>query len=474
LNDSTGFVLLDFELPFLLRQCDKPRNSQLNTIMIDLIKRWIQYFKTDIWKIRTKSLSKWNAFGVNTIRVLLWAIKDFTKDLCVLRASALTYYTLLTIVPVLAMAFGIAQGFGFEQNLEKQILGQFQGQEEIVKQIFTFVSAMLERTRGGLIAGIGVVLLFYYVFRIMFNIELTLNAIWKVEDTRPAVRKLTDYMTLMILGPLVVILSGSLNVYITTTVERITSEVGVWEGFTPLINTPLRLIPYAMIWLILTLVYVVMPNKNVKFFPALIAGILAGTAYQLTQWGYITFQVGVSNMNAIYGSFAALPLFLIWVQLSWTIILFGAEVAHAIQNIELHEQQKDIQKLSPNFKRLLTLYILQLIIRRFKNEEKPLTASEISEQLDVPILTTNEIIEDLETARIIAKTKDKVTDDLAYLPARDTEKLTTLYVIQLLEVNGVNALNMKDSFILNQLENAITELMKAGEHSDYNLLLKRV
>lgn len=442
--------------------------------MIDLIKKIIKYFKTDIWKIRTKSLSKWNALGINTIRVLLWAIQDFTKDLCVLRASALTYYTLLTIVPVLAMAFGIAQGFGFEQNLEQQILGQFKGQEEVVRQIFAFVSAMLERTRGGLIAGIGVVLLFYYVFRIMFNIELTLNAIWKVDETRPAIRKLTDYMTLMILGPLVVILSGSLNVYITTTVERITAEVGVWQQLTPLINTPLRLIPYAMIWLILTLVYVVMPNKSVKFFPALIAGILAGTAYQLTQWGYITFQVGVSNMNAIYGSFAALPLFLVWVQLSWTIILFGAEVAHAIQNIELHEQQKDIQKLSPYFKRLLTLYVLQLIISRFKNEEKPLTESEISEKLDIPILTVNEIIHDLETARIIARTKEKNAEELAYLPARDTEKLTALYVIQLLEVDGINTLNMTDTPILKQLGNAITELMKAGENSDFNLLLKKI
>jgi membrane protein len=442
--------------------------------MIDKIKQLIKYFKTDIWKIRTKSLSKWNALGINSIRVLLWAIKDFTKDLCVLRASALTYYTLLTIVPVLAMAFGIAQGFGFEQNLEKQILGQFQGQEEVVRQIFTFVSAMLQRTRGGLIAGIGVILLFYYVFQIMFNIELTLNAIWKVEETRPPIRKLTDYMTLMILGPLVVILSGSLNVYITTTVERITSEVSILEQLSPLINTPLRLIPYAMIWLILTLVYVVMPNKNVKFLPALIAGILAGTAYQLTQWGYITFQVGVSNMNAIYGSFAALPLFLIWVQLSWTIILFGAEVAHAIQNIELHEQQKDIQKLSPHFKRLLTLYILHLIIKRFKNEEKPLMASEISEQLDVPILTTNEIIQDLEVARIIARTKENNNTDLAYLPARDTEKLTALYVIQLLEVDGINTLNMSDSPILKQLEKAITELMSAGKNSDYNLLLKQL
>lgn len=442
-----------------------------------MIKRFqdiIAYLKTDIWNIRTKNLTRWSALSVNSVRVILLAIRDFNRDDCVIRASALTYYTLLTIVPVLAMAFGIAQGFGFEENLEAQVRNQFAGQEAIVAQIFTFVAAMLERTRGGLIAGIGVVLLLYYVFRIMWNIERTLNVIWKVAETRPAIRKLTDYMTLMILGPLMVILSGSFNLYITTTVKEITAEGQVLEYISPLINTPLRLIPYAMIWLILTLVYVVMPNKKVKFIPALIAGILAGTAYQLTQWGYINFQVGVSNLNAIYGSFAALPLFLIWVQLSWTIILFGAEIAHAIQNMELHEQQKDAKKLSPHYKQLLTLYTLHLIIEQFKNEEKALSINEIAETLDIPITTVNEIIQDLKSAGIVAPTKSEKNEPLAYLPARDTEKLTTSYVLSLLEKDGVNALNMDDSPVLQHLESALGGLAKTGEKSPHNVLLKRI
>lgn len=439
-----------------------------------MLQRLIRYFKTDIWKIRTRDLTRWHAFLVDSIRVLILAIRDFDRDDCVVRASALTYYTLLTIVPVLAMAFGIAQGFGFEENLEAQVRGQFKGQEEIVTQIFTFVAAMLDRTRGGLIAGIGVVLLFYYVFRIMWNIERTLNVIWKVDETRPAVRKLTDYMTFMILGPLIVILSGSLNVYITTTVEKFTSEVEMFETLSPLINTPLRLIPYAMIWLILTLIYVVMPNKKVKFIPALISGILAGTAYQLTQWGYINFQVGVSNMNAIYGSFAALPLFLIWMQVSWTIILFGAEIAHAIQNMNLHEQQKDARKLSAYYKRLLTLYTLHLIIERFKNEEKALTILEISETLDIPITTVTEIIEDLQVAAIIAPTKEDKEEPLSYLPARNTEKLTISYVSTLLETEGVNALNMDNSPVLIQIKEALDGLVKMGSDSKYNVLLKRI
>lgn len=439
--------------------------------MIEQIKT---YINTDVWNIRTKELNRWQALSVNTIRVILLSIRDFNKDQCVIRASALTYYTLLTIVPVLAMAFGIAQGFGFEKNLEQQILASFAGQEEIISQIFTFVSAMLDRTRGGLMAGIGVVLLLYYVFRIMWNIERTMNVIWKVPKTRPAIRKLTDYMTLMILGPLMVILSGSLNVYLKTTVERITTDYEVFDSFSPLLSTPVRLIPYVMIWLVLTLVYSVMPNKKIKFRPALIAGILAGTAYQSVQWGYITFQVGVSNMNAIYGSFAALPLFFIWIQLSWTIILFGAEVAHSIQTMDTHEQYKDAKKLSPHYKQLLTLYVLHTIIQQFKNETAPLSADEISEKLDLPIQTVNDSINKLSDAKIIAPTKQEKDEPLKYLPARDTEKLTLSHILDLLDKNGLNALNMDKSSILGQIEDALVGLSDVGQKSNYNVSLKHL
>jgi membrane protein len=406
--------------------------------------------------------------------VIYIAIRDFVQDNVSVRASALTYYTLLTIVPVLAMAFGIAQGFGFEENLERQILSQFRGQEEIIEQIFTFVSATLERTKGGLIAGIGVVLLFYYVFRIMFNIENTMNAIWKVEETRPPIRKLTDYVSLMILGPIVVILSGSLNVFIQATVRNITSQNALLEQISPLINTPLRLLPYVMIWLVLTLVYMVMPNKKVDFIPALIAGILAGTAYQLTQWGYITFQVGASNASAVYGSFAALPLFLIWMQLSWTIILFGAEISYAIQTRDLHEQRKDAADISPYFKKILTLYTLHLIIDKFKKAESPLTEEELSKELDIPLPIIIEIIQDLFVANVISQTKLFKSEAVGYQPARDTETLYIVQVLALLEKNGVNKLKMDSTTTFEMIKNAVEGLEKEDENSEFNILLKKV
>ena len=260
--------------------------------------------------------------------------------------------------------------------------------------------------------------------------------------------------------------------YLKTTVERITNDYEVFDSFSPLLSTPVRLLPYVMIWLVLTLVYVVMPNKKVKFFPALIAGILAGTAYQLTQWGYITFQVGVSNMNAIYGSFAALPLFLIWLQLSWTIILFGAEISHSIQIMDTHEQYKDVEKLSPHYKQLLTLYVLHTIIQQFKNGEAPFSADEIAEKLDLPIQTVNKSIERLNDAKIIAPTKRDKDEPLRYLPARDTEKLTISNIIDSLDKRGVNTLNMDKSSILGQLEDALVGLSEVGENSNHNISLK--
>jgi membrane protein len=439
-----------------------------------MLNRITTYFTTEIWNIRTRNLNQWAALWIYSIRVLYIAIRDFVQDDGSVRASALTYYTVLTIVPVLAMAFGIAQGFGFEENLQRQILSQFRGQEEIIEQIFTFVSATLERTKGGLIAGVGVVLLFYYVFRIMFNVENTMNAIWKVEETRPPIRKLTDYISLMILGPIVVILSGSLNVYIQTTIKNITSQNALLEQISPLINTPLRLLPYVMIWLVLTLVYMVMPNKKVNFVPALIAGIIAGTAYQVTQWGYITFQVGASNASAVYGSFAALPLFLIWVQLSWTIILFGAEISYAIQTRDLHEQRKDAAGISPYFKKILTLYTLHLIIDKFKNGEEALTDEELSKELDIPLPTIMEIVQDLTSANVISQTKVFESEAFAYQPARDTEKLNIVAVLKLLEKNGVNKLKMDASLAFQTIKEAVEGLENDNEKSDFNILLKTI
>jgi len=291
-----------------------------------------KFFHTDVWHINIDQLSGFKAFLIRQIRIIILTIKGYSKDQCSLRASALTYLSILSVVPVLAMAFGIAKGFGLESILRKQIMKQFAGQEEIMNYSLEFANNMLDSTQGGMIAGVGMIFLFYIVMRLLNNIEESMNDIWEVKKARSHLRKFSDYLAIMLIAPLLIIMASSLNVFIISQIKTVTQSVTFFHYLSPFIQKLVQLIPYTLVWILLTIIYMIMPNTSVNFKSAFIAGILAGTTFQLTQWAYMNFQIGVSRYNSIYGSFAALPLFLIWMQISWTIILIGSEFAFFHQN----------------------------------------------------------------------------------------------------------------------------------------------
>ncbi|HQQ61563.1 MAG TPA: YihY/virulence factor BrkB family protein, partial [Kiritimatiellia bacterium] len=301
----------------------------------------VNFFKNDIWRIRSSRLPRGKSFFLNLLRVVILSIRGFDEDKCQLRASALTFYSLISIVPVLAMAFGIAKGFGFEKVLEAQLREKLSGHEEILNNVIAFSHSLLQNTQGGLIAGVGLVMLFWAVLKVLGHIEYSFNDIWGVKQQRSLSRKFADYLSLMLVCPVMLILSGGVTVFITTQVELILEKFAILGGFSPIVFFILEGLPYTMMWGLFTFLYLFMPNTKVRFASAFIAGILAGTIFQAVQWGYITFQVGVVKYNAIYGSFAALPLFLVWLQASWLIVLYGAEFAFAYQNVDTYEYEPD-------------------------------------------------------------------------------------------------------------------------------------
>lgn len=406
------------------------------------------------------------------LRVLALTVRYFARDKCSYRASALTFFTLLTIVPVLAMAFGVAKGFGLEALLEEQIRNQFMGQEEVMNRILKLVRDLLSNTREEVVAGVGVAVLFLSVLRILINIEDTMNIIWKVDKPRTILRRVTDYAALLIFAPILVAISSGSTVYITSIVKRYTVDSEIIGTFTPILNFPIKILPYVTIWILLSFLYLVMPNQKVKIGPALIGGILAGTAYQLTQWGYITFQVGASNMNAIYGSFAALPLFLIWLQLSWVIVLFGAELSYAIQHVNHYEQLGEVKRLSPFRARVLTLLVAHTIIKQLRDDAPPLTFESIGEGLGMPLKLLQEILDRLLSANIItATTLDKQT---VYLPARDIGQLTIYRILEILEDPSDSGLQLKPHEAHDAIEMAMLNQLRAFKDSSDNLLLRDV
>ena len=437
-----------------------------------MYQRIIHYFDVKIWNLKLETFSKYEAWGIQALRVIVLTIRDFYQDKCAYRASALTFFTLLTIVPVLAMAFGIAQGFGLEKILEEQIRVNFKGQEEVMNNILTMVSNLLSNTKEELIAGIGVVVLLWSVLRILSNIENTMNVIWQVKKARTIIRRIVDYSAFMVIAPILVIISSGLTVYISSVVRQYTQESDIVGSFSPIINLPLKILPYMIIWILFTFLYMVMPNKRVSLKGALIGGIIAGTAYQLTQWGYIKFQVGASNYNAIYGSFAALPLFLVWLQLSWIIVLFGAELHYAVQNVHKYEQQKDVSNISHSYRRVLMLTVLHIIIKRFDEEQPPILRQEINDKIGIPVKLLQSILVDLVESKIITKTLiDKKT---AFQPARDINKLTIHHVFNLMDREGVNQLELRDYPALESIENALNNLKHSEETSNGNVFLKDI
>ena len=440
----------------------------------DQISKFFNFIKVDIWRIRLADLPFGKSFLIKQLRIIILAIRGYDEDKCFFRASSLTFYTLLSIVPVAAMFFGIAKGFGFEKVLEKRIYENFPGQQEVLSQVLNFSNSLLQETRGGLIAGIGLAVLFWSVLKVLNHIERSFNDIWEIKVGRSWGRKFGDYLSIMLISPIFIILSGSVTVFITTQVEQITQRIALLGMFSPAISFLLKFIPYALIWALFTFLYIIMPNTKVNFKAGLLGGVVAGTIYQIAQWAYISFQVGAARYNAIYGSFAALPLFLMWVQISWWIVLFGAELSFANQNVDTYEYEPDCLKISPAYKRLLTLQIAHLLIKNFSNGKKPLTYSQISDHLSMPVRLVHNIIFDLVESGLVSETKTKSDKEFAYQPARDINKMTIQYVLEALDQKGTDDIPVAKTEDYRALSDALKNFSDTMEKSPANKLLKDI
>ena len=403
------------------------------TLLRNHLEHLREFYRDRLWQMRLDDLPRHRAAVLRLLRILQLSFRGFREDNCPMRASSLTFYSLLSVVPTAAMAFGIAKGFGFEKLLEDQLLEHFPGQEAVVVQIVDFARAMLENTRGGMIAGIGVAVLFWAVIKVLSQIEAAFNRIWQVAVARSAVRKLTDYLSIMLICPLLVIMSGSATVFITTQVQQIAERIALLGMFSPLIAMGLKLIPYVLIWILFTFVYLTMPNTRVHLGAGLMAGVLAGTVYQITQWGYITFQVGVARQNAIYGSFAALPLFLVWLQLSWLIVLMGAEFAFAVQNASRFEWADAAARLDHRQHQLLCLQTAQRIVKGFVEGRTAPTPDSLAAELGLPVVLARRVVDDLVASGLFVYLQSENSAQPACQPAKDVRHYTIAAILEALE-----------------------------------------
>ncbi len=437
-----------------------------------MLKKSFVFIKKDIWLIVEDKLDDSQHFLLKCGRILLLSIKGFEDDLCLLRASALTLYTLLSIVPIIAMLFGIAKGFGYEEILKQQLLAQIPKQDSMILQLIEFAENMLASTQGGVVAGIGVIVLFWTVIRVIGNIEESFNHIWKIKKNRAFARKLSDYLSLMLLAPILVIVSSSMTVFVTTQITGLIKETHLLPEGTATLLYLLNYSPIVIMSILFSFIFIFMPNKKVEIRAGIIAGIITGVFYQIVQWGYLELQIGVSSYNAIYGSFTALPLFIIWLQLGWVFVLFGCEISFFIQYYEIYKYNENFLFLSFRLKKLISLRIMQLIIKRFIRGENALNTTEIAFKLALPISVVRSSLMALIKSKLVVELNSLSTSEGAFQPAQDVNHLTIYHVIEALEKQGENKLpNMKSFIQFSEINKLFDEKIKSMPE---NSLLKEI
>jgi membrane protein len=425
-----------------------------------------------IWHTPLSEISRGRIFLFKQLKIIMLAARGFLNDKVQLRASALTFYSLLSIIPVAAIAFGIAKGFSLDRNLEQLITEKFSAHPEVLEWVLRNARNAIEETRGGPIAGVGVIVLFWSVMSLLNRIETSFNHIWQVRSSRSWYRKFTDYLTIMLIAPVFIILSSSIKVFIGTELSEFISRAPILDVFKPVLSTLIKLAPYMISWIVLTILFIIMPNAKVKFVPAMISGIVAGTILQILQWVYLDLQFGITKLSAIYGSFAAVPLLLILLQSSWIVVLLGAELTFANQNFLHYELESVSLNISHFHKRAIVIMILHMIIRNFSDGEKPVSAETIAHDLKIPVRLARDILQDLVNAKLVSVLHENEHKERLYQPALDINRLTVSFVFSRLDKKGIGQIVVSRTKDYNKVISILDKFDKLMAKSDSNILIK--
>jgi len=430
-----------------------------------------KFLSKDIWEVQMGHLPKWKATCYRFLRMVILTSQGFTKSQIQQGASGLTYYSMLAVVPVAALLIGIARGFLFEKTLESWLIERFAEQKIVITQIFRFANESLEAASGGVIAGIGVAILLWSAIAILMNIEFVMNQIWEVKEGRSITRRFTDYLAMLFLAPILIFLASGMTGYVSALASG--NYQGILKQLAPLLIPFLSVVPVILTSLLFTFLYIFMPNTRVHFLPALFAGIFTGIVYQLLQVLYFYFQIGVAKYNAIYGTFAAIPLFLIWLHLSWVIILLGAKLCFAIQNVDGYEFISRDVHLSHWFRQVCSLRLAQDCIKKFVTEEPPPSSLELSNQLMIPLPLTVRLLYQLQEAGILAKVIRKHDQEEGYQPAKSPDILTIKRAIDMIDSRG-EVIPLPHTHELSVILKSLKKFGAIIEASDGNILLKDI
>lgn len=390
------------------------------------------FLATGMWQVDLASLPSWRRFLLRQLQLWVLAGREFVADRCLLHATALAFISLLTIVPLFALMFAVLKGFGVQNHLQPLLLSHLAaGSEPVADAIIGYIN----KTNVGQLGAVGLLFLVIAVLSLLSGVEKTFNTIWGVTETRSIARRFTSYFSVVTIGPVFVVaaisMTGSLES--RTLMERLLDLALVGNLLIVLLNV----LPFVVMWLVLAGLYLFIPNTRVQPRAALLGGMFGGTLWQLSQWAYIDFQVGVARYNAIYGTLAALPIFMIWLYLAWAIVLLGLEVTFAVQNLRSVRQDLRGGRVSITGRTRVVLAILLHLARSFHQGTAPPTAEALAMELEIPprlLLGILELLQRLELVTEVAAADGTIS----YLPARDPETLTLADVLTRIATEGTN------------------------------------
>ena len=373
----------------------------------------VRFLRHDLWHVQRHNTTALAYCCCSLLKKLLLAVEFFTTRRVIDMAAALTDRTLLALVPILAVVFGVARGFGYNKYIEvwfRELLGS---QPQAADAIINFVNSYLVHTKSGVLLGVGLVLMLYTVLMLTLNVEKTFNTIWQVKHRRSLYRAVTDYLAMLLLVPVVIVLASGLSI------------------------AGARLLPYVLMAVVFMAMYMCVPNTKVRLQVVIVPGILAGVGMQALQLFYIHAQVLLSSYNAIYGSFAALPLFMLWVQLSWTICLFGVQLCYTNQNMDELAFRLQVADISPRYRRLLAIILMSRVCQRFADGKRPYTALDLRRLTNIPIRITQDLLYMLVRAGLLSENSaDGKDQEPTYQPAMTLQKLTVGAMVERLDSMG--------------------------------------
>lgn len=413
----------------------------------DLISSIFHFITEDIWKLDFRKLSPIRAFFLKQARILLIVLRKFSHDRLTVRASALVYATLLSIVPLLAVMFSLLKGFGYHNELRPALeeilkpLGQ-QAIDLIVPTIVGFV----ENASVAALGAVGFLIFLLSSISIVNHMERSFNDIWQIEKTRSLKRKFGDYLGVLIMGPVLAI-----------TVLAITASLQNYALVRTISENPLIQVlanwatPYITSWVVFTFLLMFIPNTRVRFVSALYGALIAGTLWQLMNLffaRFIVYSYQSGTKAALYASFAVIPLFLVWLFFSWTVVLLGSAITFVHQN--LHRTSGDIltRPLSWHMQETIALKVIVFISRKFCSNEKAPSQPELAAYLNVPQPNVHSIIKvlmDLDLVNVVGRGENR------YAPAGCLETMSLQDIVKKLRSYGVTAQGIEQDDAISRL-----------------------